>query len=77
MPRENVEDLMLREDVIESVASGQFHIYPVRRIEQGIEILTGQRAGSRDPSGKFEEGTIFALVDSRLRDMVKKLKEFE
>ena len=77
MPRENVEDLMLREDVIASVAGGQFHIYPVRRIEQGIELLTGQRAGSRDPGGKFEEGTIFALVDSRLRDMVKKLKEFE
>jgi ATP-dependent Lon protease len=77
MPQENVDDLMLRDDVIEAVANGRFHIYPVRRIEQGIELLTGQRAGSRLPDGKFEEGTIFALVDSRLSDMVKKLKEFE
>ncbi|HMD33301.1 MAG TPA: S16 family serine protease, partial [Candidatus Acidoferrales bacterium] len=77
MPQENVEDLMLREDLIEAVAAGQFHIYPIRRIEQGIEILTGIRAGGRDAEGKFEEGTVFALVDARLSDMVKKLKEFD
>ena len=77
MPRENVEDLMLRQDVIDAVAAGQFYIYPVRRIEQGIEILTGVRAGARGPDGKFEEGTVFSRVDDRLREMVKKLKEFE
>jgi ATP-dependent Lon protease len=77
MPRENVEDLMLREDVIEAVAAGKFHIYPVKSIEQGVEILTGVRAGTRGPDGKFEEGTMFARVDDRLREMVKKLKEFE
>ena len=77
MPHENVEDLMLRDDVVEAVAAGKFHIYPVRRIEQGIEILTGIRAGSRNAEGKFEEGSVFARVDERLRDMVKKLKEFE
>lgn len=77
MPRENVEDLMLREDVIEAVAAGRFHIYPVKTIEQGIEILTGVRAGARGPDGKFEEGTVFSRVDERLREMVKKLKEFE
>jgi len=72
-----VEDLMLRQDVIDAVAAGHFHIYPVRRIEQGIEILTGVRAGDRGPDGKFEEGTVFSRVDDRLREMVKKLKEFE
>jgi len=77
MPQENVEDLMLREEVIEAVANGQFHIWPIKRIEQGIEILTGRRAGSRNGEGKFEEGTVFATVDNRLREMVKKLKEFE
>jgi len=77
MPRENIEDLMLREEVIEAVSAGKFHVYPIQRIEQGIEILTGIRAGARNAGGKFEEGTVFALVDARLRDMVKKLKEFE
>ncbi|HXZ20687.1 MAG TPA: ATP-binding protein [Candidatus Acidoferrales bacterium] len=77
MPQENVEDLMLREEVIEAVAKGRFHIWPIKRIEQGIEILTGRRAGGRSPEGKFEEGTVFGVVDNRLREMVKKLKEFE
>ena len=77
MPQENVEDLMLRDEVLEAVAAGQFHIWPIKRIEQGIEILTGRRAGGRNGEGKFEEGTVFGLVDNRLREMVKKLKEFE
>jgi len=77
MPQENVEDLMLREEVIEAVAKGQFHIWPIKHIEQGIEILTGRRAGGRTAEGKFEEGTVFGVVDNRLREMVKKLKEFE
>jgi len=77
MPQENVEDLMLREEVIDAVAAGKFHIYPIRRIEQGVEILTGRRAGTPAADGKFEEGSVFGLVDNRLREMVKKLKEFE
>jgi ATP-dependent Lon protease len=77
MPRENVEDLMLREDVIEAVAAGKFHVHPVRRIEDGVEILTGVRAGSRGPDGKFEEGTVFARADARLREMAFLLKEFQ
>ncbi|MGH9707645.1 MAG: Lon protease family protein, partial [Candidatus Acidiferrales bacterium] len=48
IPSENVEDLMLRDEVIEAVAKGLFHIYPVSTIEQGIEILTGMRAGKRN-----------------------------
>ena len=45
IPVENVEDLMLRDDVIEAVAAGKFHVHPVARIEEGIEILTGVAAG--------------------------------
>jgi len=77
IPAENVEDLMLREDVIASVREGKFHIYPVRTVEEGIEILTGVRAGARDASGKYEEGTVFALVDRRLRELADTLREYE
>jgi ATP-dependent Lon protease len=77
IPAENVEDLMLREDVIDAVAVGQFHVWPVARIEEGIEILTGVRAGTRGPDGKFEEATVFALVDARLRELAMTMKEFE
>ena len=77
IPIENVEDLMLRDDVIEAVAQGKFHVLPVRTVEQGIEILTGAKAGARSPDGKFEEDTAFALADQRLRELATTLKEFE
>jgi len=77
IPEANVEDLMLREDVLDAVASGKFHVWPVAKLEQGIETLTSVSAGSRNGAGKFEAGTVFALVDERLRKMAKTLKEFE
>jgi lon-related putative ATP-dependent protease len=77
IPAENVEDLMLRDEVIDAVAKGKFHIYPVATIEQGIEILTGVRAGKRGKSGKFEPGSLFAAVDARLRTMADTLRRFE
>jgi len=77
MPDSNVEDLMLREDILEAVAAGKFHIWPVAKVEQGIEILTGMTAGRKNGDGKFDAGTVFALMDDRLRHMAKTLKEFE
>jgi predicted ATP-dependent protease len=77
MPESNVEDLMLREDILEAVAAGKFHVWPVGKVEQGIEILTGMVAGKKNGDGKFEPGTVLALIDERLHAMAKTLKEFE
>src|SRR6202521_3792893 len=77
MPESNVEDLMLREDILEAVAAGKFHIWPVAKVEQGIEILTGMVAGKKNGDGKFEPGTVLALIDERLHAMARTLKEFE
>ena len=77
MPESNVEDLMLREDVLEAVTAGKFHIWPVSKVEHGIEILTQTAAGRKNGDGKFEPGTVFALMDERLHAMAKTLKEFE
>jgi ATP-dependent Lon protease len=77
IPHENVEDLMLRDDVIEAVGQGKFHVYPVKTVEEGIELLTGVKAGARDDSGQLEPDSIFALVDKRLREMATTLKQFE
>jgi predicted ATP-dependent protease len=77
MPESNVEDLMLREDVMDAVAAGKFHIWPVRRIEQGIEILTKSAAGRRNEDGTFEAGTVFGLMNEKLSEMAKTLKQFE
>jgi predicted ATP-dependent protease len=77
IPHLNVDDLMLRKDVVGAVKEGKFHIYPVKSINQGIEILTGVEAGERMEDGKFKEGTINALVDRKLRNLGTKIKEFE
>jgi ATP-dependent Lon protease len=77
IPTANVEDLMLREDMLEAVKSGKFHIWPIGRVEQGVELLTGTRAGQRNGEGRFEKGTVFARVDERLREMANTMKEFE
>jgi lon-related putative ATP-dependent protease len=77
IPSENIEDLMLRDDVIEAVGAGKFHVLPANTVEEGIEILTGVRAGQRGPDGAFEPGTVFGRVDRRLREMATTLKSFE
>jgi ATP-dependent Lon protease len=77
IPAENVDDLMLRDDVIEAVAKGQFHIYPVATIEQGIEILTGAPAGKRNASGKFEPESVFGKADARLSEMAMTMRDFD
>jgi predicted ATP-dependent protease len=77
IPAANVEDLMLREDVLDAVAAGNFHIWPVSRVEQGIELLTGVPAGQRDGELGVELGTVFAKVDARLSEMARTMKEFE
>ncbi|RKX28288.1 MAG: ATP-dependent protease [Candidatus Zixiibacteriota bacterium] len=76
MPYQNVPDLLLRPDVIEAVRDGKFHIYPIKTIGEGVEILTGQLAGRRLKSGKFSPGSVFAIVDEKLREMALALQNF-
>lgn len=66
LPADNIVHLVLRDEVVEAVRQGQFHVYPVRSIEEAIEILTGVRAGSRLKNGRFSPGSIYAAVDERL-----------
>jgi ATP-dependent Lon protease len=77
IPHLNIGDLMLRKEVVMAVQEGKFHIYPVKTIDQGIEILTGVEAGERMEDGKFKEGTVNDLVDKKLRELGMKIKEFE
>ena len=72
IPASNVRHLMLRRDVVQAVADGQFHVYGVESIDQGIEILTGVQAGERDPLGFFPEGSINQRVHSRLIELAEK-----
>jgi lon-related putative ATP-dependent protease len=76
IPKANVEHLMLREDVVEAARQGQFRIYPVETIDQGIEILTGTPAGERGPEGRFPDGSINQLVEARLAAMAEVARRF-
>ncbi len=67
IPRANVRHLMLRHDVVEAVRAGQFHVYAVATIDEGIEVLTGTPAGARGDDGEFPEGSLNRRVEERLR----------
>jgi predicted ATP-dependent protease len=69
LPTSNVEDLMLRHDVVEACRAKRFHVYAVDRIERAIEVLTGMPAGETRTPGRFRKGGLFARVASNLRRM--------
>jgi ATP-dependent Lon protease len=71
IPALNVKELMLSDEVIEAVTNKQFHIYPISRVEEGIEILTGTKAGKKTPKG-YEKNSVFDLVEKKLKEMYRK-----
>ena len=76
IPKSNVQHLMLREDVVEAAKNGQFAIYPVGSIDEGIEILTGVKAGERAADGRFPAGTINRLVEDKLKMFAERGRGF-
>ncbi|MBT0653239.1 Lon protease family protein [Geomobilimonas luticola] len=76
IPASNLRHLMLKDEVLEAVREGRFHIWSVATIDQGIEILTGVPAGEWQPDGGYPEGSINFLVDRRLREMLESMKKF-
>jgi len=77
IPWQNVDNLMLKDEVIEAVREGMFHIYPVKSIDEGIEILTDVPAGTRDESGNYPENTVFHLVQKKIEKFAKIAEEFD
>lgn len=77
IPALNAMDLMLRPDVVEAVDAGRFHVYAISTVSEGIELLSGKPAGERlrDGSG-FTEGSIYSLVDQRLREYAGVMQSF-
>ncbi|KYH39340.1 MAG: ATP-dependent protease [Candidatus Bathyarchaeota archaeon B23] len=76
IPESNVDNLVLRDEVLEAMEKGLFHIYPVKTVDEGIEILTGVKAGERLPDGSYEEGSINHLIQRRLIEMAERIKEY-
>ena len=77
IPASNVRHLVLRQEVVDAVKAGQFHIFGVETIEQGIELLTGVAAGEAGEDGTYPEGTINARVMAALEGMAERLRDPE
>jgi len=74
IPAANVENLMLCEEVVEAVEAGQFHVYPIANVAEGIEVLTGIPAGERSKDGTYPEDSVFGRVAGRLEAMYEAMK---
>lgn len=77
IPKANIKNLMLREDVIEAVNQGKFHIWAVETIDEGLELLTGKKAGRLLPDGTWEPDSVNFLVDKRLHELAQQMLRFE
>lgn len=75
IPRRNIKNLMLKEDVINAVKEGKFFIYAIDKMEEGLEILTGMPAGEMNEDGTYPEGTINYLVLKRLTEIAEALEK--
>jgi lon-related putative ATP-dependent protease len=76
IPSSNVRNLMLKEEVVEAIRAGNFHIYPVSTIDQGMEVLTGLKAGECQQDGYYEPDSINGKVQKRLSTLASKLRDF-
>lgn len=77
IPASNVSNLMLHPDVLAAIREGQFHIWAITTIDEGIEILTGMPAGERDENGRYADGSIHRTVQNRLLQLAKDLDKYD
>ncbi|MBM3120206.1 MAG: ATP-dependent protease, partial [Chloroflexi bacterium] len=76
IPQRNLRNLMLRQEVMDSVKQGKFHVYAVSTVDEGIEVLTGVKAGEKNEDGSYPDGTINYKVGKKLKEMAAKLRQF-
>jgi lon-related putative ATP-dependent protease len=75
IPQANVKDLMLKTKVVEAVRKGQFHVFPISRVEEGLEILTGEKAGTIKKDGTYPKNTLNFRIEERLKHLNEISKE--
>ncbi|WP_373090189.1 Lon protease family protein [Sneathiella sp.] len=76
IPASNVPNLMLNDDVLAAVERGQFHIYPIKTVDEGISLLTGMSAGEADAEGQYPKDSINGQVQARLKLFADSAKKF-
>lgn len=76
IPRANVKHLMLSQEVRHAVAEGQFHIWSVQTIDEAVQLLTGQPAGTwNEDEQAYDEGSVYARVDEQLQEIAESLRK--
>jgi len=73
IPASNVKNLMLREDVVAACGAGKFHIWAVDTIDEGLELLTGVKAGRRGKHGEFTRNSVHARAAAKLKLIAEQL----
>ena len=76
VPHQNVRNLMVRDDIVDAVREGRFHVYAVKTIDEGIEVLTGVPMGARLADKGYHQGTVAYLVDERLQELASSLRGY-
>ncbi|MGQ0548367.1 MAG: Lon protease family protein [Armatimonadota bacterium] len=76
IPHQNLRNLMLNDEVTGAIRDGRFHVWAVRTIDEGVEVLTGTPAGEADADGNYPEGTVNFLVAQRLGELADRLRRF-
>jgi len=77
IPKGSINDLMLKKKLVEVIEKDGFHVYAIENMDEGIEILTGVKAGKRDKKGNYPKNTLNYLVMERLKMMSESIKESE
>jgi predicted ATP-dependent protease len=76
IPATNVKHLMLRHDVVQAVAEGDFRVVPIHTVDQAVSLLTGLPAGEADETGSFPEGSVNRRVADRLQQLLELRQKF-
>ncbi|MGD1985768.1 MAG: AAA family ATPase [Desulfobacterales bacterium] len=77
IPAANIQNLMLKKEVVDAVKKKQFHIYRVYTVEEGIEILTGKPAGKPNKKGIYPDGTVYGAVQKKLKEYIKRAEKLK
>jgi lon-related putative ATP-dependent protease len=76
VPAANVQHLMLRQEVVDAVAQGRFHVWAASTVDEAIELVTGLPAGARGGDGAYPDGSVNALVEARLAGFAETRRQF-
>lgn len=75
IPTVNLQNLILRDDVVEAVKNKQFHIYPINTVDDALTLLTGHPTGKRNKNNQFPKGSLYHLIEQRLKKFSEAIKK--